>query len=121
MSGKLGNVVYDNGTFGLSSTETWQQLKLTRDGAPSVDWTNAYWGPVDAIVCGLGSQNGQLSYAFPDANATTPYPIDRGPVTYTTSTDLTDPNNPLWCGNDSASTTRCGRDADIISRRRCRR
>lgn len=102
VSGKLGNVLYDNGTFGLSSTETWQQLKLTRDGAPSVDWTNAYWGPVDAIVCGLGSQNGHLSYAFPDANATTPYPIDRGPVTYTTSTDLTDPNNPLWCGNDSA-------------------
>jgi RHS repeat-associated protein len=102
ISGKLGNVLYDNGTFGLTSTETWQQLKLTRDGAPSVDWSNGYWGPVVFVSCGLGSQMGHLSYAMPDANPTTPYPVERGPVSYTTATDLTDPNNPIWCGNDSA-------------------
>ena len=100
IAGKPGNAVYDNGTFGYSATETWVQLKAIRDSL-SMDWSGTYWGPVSFTSCGLGTQNGHLSYGVTDANTTTPYPVDRGPVSYSTGTDITDPNHPIWCGNDS--------------------
>jgi hypothetical protein len=101
IAGKLGNVIYDNGTFGFTALETWQQLKAIRDAPTAIDWSNNYWGPVVFIPCGLGPQIGHLSFALTDGNTTTPYPVDRGPVSYTTTADISDPTNPLWCGNDS--------------------
>lgn len=101
IAGKLGNVIYDNGTFGFTALETWQQLRAIRDAPTAIDWSNNYWGQVAFIGCGLGTQIGHLSYAIPDGNTTTPYPVDRGPVSYTTTTDISDPTNPIWCGNDA--------------------
>jgi RHS repeat-associated protein len=100
IAGKLGNVIYDNGTFGFGPLETWIQLYTTRTSM-AVNWSDNYWGPVVFIPCALGDQNGHLSYGLPDANATTLFPVERGPVSYGTATDTSDPNNPLWCGNDS--------------------
>ena len=101
IAGKLGNVIYDNGTFGFGPLETWQQLKAIKEAPNAIDWRNAYWGPVSFISCDLGSQVGHLSFAIPDADGATPYPVDRGPVSYVTGTNPIPPTDPQWCGNDS--------------------
>jgi RHS repeat-associated protein len=94
VSGKPGNVVYDNGTFGFSVTERWEQLAITRSSL-SVDWSGTYWGPVTFVPCALGSGNGHLSYGVPDPDPSASFPVDRGPVPQTLST-----NSTTGCGND---------------------
>lgn len=79
VAGKAGNAVYDNGTFGLTINETWQQLFPTR-ASLDVDWRNTYWGPVSFVACPNDNQNGHLSYGVPDPDPTQRWPIARGPV-----------------------------------------
>jgi hypothetical protein len=76
VAGEPGNVVYDNGTFGFSSSEEWQQLDIE---GPVMDWSGTYWGPVAYEACSLGSQRGHLSYGAPSAS-TTFIKVPRGPV-----------------------------------------
>jgi RHS repeat-associated protein len=94
VAGKLGNAIYDNGTFGFTPAEAWTQMSVLRTSL-SVDWTGTYWGPVSYIPCGLGSQNGQLSFGAPDPNPNSAAPVPRGPVEHTL--DFLGQN---WCGND---------------------
>ena len=55
-----------------------------------------YWGPVVTYQgCGLGSQNGHLSFGAPDPNPLISIPVDRGPVNSTLSA-----LGPSGCGND---------------------
>jgi RHS repeat-associated protein len=98
IAGKPGNVIYDNGTFGFSSTETWEQFSL-RAASLSVDWRGNYWGPVTYLPCSLGSQNGHLSYGAPDPNPNASAPVPRGPVARDVSVSG---SPPVWCGNDRA-------------------
>jgi RHS repeat-associated protein len=95
VSGKPGNAIYDNGTFGFSQGEAWTQL-FTGGKSLTVDWTGTYWGPVTYIPCGFGSQNGQLSFAAPDPNPGSIVPLPRGPVTKSI-----DGAGQSWCGNDN--------------------
>ena len=94
VAGKPGNAIYDNGTFGLSVSEKWTQLSVSRDSS-AVDWRGAYWGPVTFVPCLLGSQHGLLSYGAPDPNPTTSLPVPRGPVSHTLAA-----SGGAWCGND---------------------
>jgi len=98
VAGKPGNVVYDNGTFGFSVNENWQQISILRSSL-SVDWSGTYWGPVSFVPCTVGSQNGQLSYGAPDPDPTTNFPLPRGPVPHTFDYSGSG-NNIIWCGND---------------------
>jgi hypothetical protein len=94
IAGKTGNIVYDNGTFGFGATETWQQLRVTREvplAANSVDWTGTYWGEVSHLPCGLGTGRGHLSYGVGDPNPSSATPVPRGPV-------LTPPGRSLRVG-----------------------
>ncbi|MGH2921405.1 MAG: DUF6531 domain-containing protein, partial [Gaiellaceae bacterium] len=99
ISGETANAIYDNGTFGLSATETWRQLRVSREVSPAsaVDWMGTYWGPVRFVPCGLGSQNGHLSYSAPDPNPALPteLKVERGPVTHKLDSDING-----GCGND---------------------
>jgi RHS repeat-associated protein len=94
VTGKPGNAVYDNGTFGFSVNERWEQLFITRRSS-SVDWTSTYWGPVTYMPCSLGNQHGHLSYGAPDPNPGSFLPVPRGPVTRTLDSSGQD-----WCAND---------------------
>ncbi len=49
VSGKPANDVYDNGTFGFSTSESWSQLTITQ-ATQSADWTGTYWGTGDVPV-----------------------------------------------------------------------
>ena len=95
ISGKPGNAIYDNGTFGFTQSETWTQLSVLRVST-AVDWSGTYWGPVSFLPCSLGSQNGLLSYGTPDPSPTTSLPVPRGPVTRSLSA-----SGGVWCGNDA--------------------
>jgi hypothetical protein len=93
-----GNAVYDNGTFGFSVAETWNQLTVGRTSL-AVDWRSNFWGPVTFIPCSVGTANGHLSYGAPDPDPGTNFPIPRGPV----SRELAyagSGNDIIWCGND---------------------
>jgi RHS repeat-associated protein len=79
ISGKPANAVYDNGTFGSSTTEGWNQMSVANPSL-SVDWTGTYWGPTTFVACGGGNQNGHLSYSAPDPDPNASNPIPRGPV-----------------------------------------
>ena len=94
ISGETANAIYDNGTFGFTATETWRQLRVTRESL-DVDWRGTYWGAVSFVACGLGSQNGHLSYGAPDTNPATAVPVERGPVTHKLDFSII-----TWCGND---------------------
>jgi RHS repeat-associated protein len=98
VAGKPGNDVYDNGTFGFSVNEKWEQISILRSSL-SVDWRGTYWGPVSYVPCTVGSQNGQLSYGAPDPDPTTNFPLPRGPVPHTFDYSGSG-NNVVWCGND---------------------
>src|SRR4051812_43615292 len=100
VTGKPGNAVYDNGSFGLSTSESWQQFYITRDSL-SVDWSGTYWGPVRFVPCTLGSTNGHLSFGVPDPSPTTSYPVERGPVNHTFDAG-SGGGGIVWCGNDDA-------------------
>jgi hypothetical protein len=43
IAGKPGNAIYDNGTFDMSSGESWRQMGVSRESV-SVDWRGTYWG-----------------------------------------------------------------------------
>jgi RHS repeat-associated protein len=94
VAGKPGNAIYDNGTFGFTVGESWQQLQVTRVSL-AVDWTDTYWGPVSFVPCGVGNMNGHLSYGVPDPDPNANFPIARGPVSRTFAS-----SGPNWCGND---------------------
>ena len=94
ISGETANAIYDNGTFGFTATETWRQLRVTRESL-DVDWRGTYWGSVGFVPCSVGSQNGHLSYGAPDTNPATALPVPRGPVTH-----KLDVSGIVWCGND---------------------
>jgi RHS repeat-associated protein len=96
VAGKPANAVYDNGTFGFTTTETWQQLFVTR-ASSDVDWSGTYWGPASFESCNLGSMRGHVSYGVRDSNPSTIIPVSRGPVSHSTSVDS---GNNTWCGND---------------------
>jgi RHS repeat-associated protein len=96
VAGKLGNAIYDNGTFGFSPGEQWTQMYVLRTSL-SVDWTGSYWGPVSYLPCSFGSQNGQLSYGAPDPNPASIVPVPRGPISH-----VVDGQGQSWCGNDRA-------------------
>jgi RHS repeat-associated protein len=93
-----GNAIYDNGTFGFTVGESWNQLTVGRTSL-AVDWRTNYWGPVTFMPCSVGTANGHLSYGAPDPDPGTNFPIPRGPVSrefaYAGSG-----NNITWCGND---------------------
>jgi RHS repeat-associated protein len=92
------NAIYDNGTFGLSVMETWNQLTVGRTSL-AVDWRSTYWGPVTYQPCTVGTQNGHLSYGAPDRDPNSNFPIDRGPVSHEFAYAGSG-NNVTWCGND---------------------
>ncbi len=94
VSGKLANDVYDNGTFGFSVTEKWEQLSIVR-ASSSVDWSGTYWGPVVVQACNLGSTTGHVSYSLPDPDPSALRPVDRGPVSHSLAT-----SGASWCAND---------------------
>ncbi|MGH3079831.1 MAG: DUF6531 domain-containing protein, partial [Gaiellaceae bacterium] len=99
IAGKTGNVVYDNGSFGFSATETWRQFYMTREAplAAGVDWTGTYWGEVSHVACSLGTQRGHLSYGAPDPNPASATPVARGPISH----KLEIQGSPFsWCAND---------------------
>lgn len=96
VTGKPGNAVYDNGTFGFAQTETWKQFAIQRRSS-DVDWRGTYWGPVTHIPCSQGSQRGLLSYGVPDAAPSAFWRAPRGPVGRTI-----DGSSPTYCGNDDA-------------------
>jgi RHS repeat-associated protein len=89
-----GNALYDNGDFTFAIGDSWRQLIILRDSL-EVDWSGNYWGPVHFIPCGVGSENGHLSYGAPDPNPATSFPIERGPVSHTLQAE-----GATWCGND---------------------
>jgi RHS repeat-associated protein len=94
VTGKPGNAIYDNGTFGFSQNEKWTQLTVLR-ASSAVDWRNTYWGPVSFLPCSAGSQNGLLSFGAPDPDPSTPIPVPRGPISRGLSF-----SGSSWCGND---------------------
>ena len=89
-----GNAIYDNGSFGFTQPEAWNQLFVTR-ASLAVDWSGTYWGPTRYVPCSLGSQSGHLSLSAPDPNPLSATPIDRGPVVSSVAA-----SGPSWCGND---------------------
>jgi RHS repeat-associated protein len=99
VSGETANAIYDNGTFGFSATETWRQLRVTREvsSTTAVDWSGTYWGPVRYVSCSLGSQRGHLSFGAPDPNPALAdeLKVERGPVTHKLDSDIHG-----GCGND---------------------
>lgn len=98
VSGKTANAVYDNGTFGFSINEKWEQISIAR-ASLDVDWRGTYWGPTTFIPCGVGSGNGQLSYGAPDPDPGATFPLPRGPVPHTFDYEGSG-NDIIWCGND---------------------
>ena len=92
------NATYDNGTFGFTVGETWNQLTVSRKSL-SVDWSGNYWGAVRYIPCSVGSDNGHLSYGGPDRDPGTQFPVERGPVSASFEYEGSG-NNITWCGND---------------------
>jgi RHS repeat-associated protein len=100
VAGEIANAIYDNGTFGFSGSETWRQLRVSRQVLPdasAVDWSGTYWGPVDYVPCARGSTNGHLSFGAPDPNQALPgvLQVERGPVTHKLDSDVNG-----GCGND---------------------
>ena len=95
IAGKPPNELYDNGTFGLSASDTWLQLSVSV-ASLSMDWSGAYWGPVTVIPCDLGTHNPHLSYNAPDSNPGASVPVPRGPVSRTVAVG----GGGSWCGND---------------------
>lgn len=93
ISGKPGNAIYDNGTFGFSQGETWTQMDVTR-GSSAVDWRGTYWGAASWVPCSAGSQRGLLSYWVPDPNPSSAIPVPRGPLSRSLS------YVGSWCAND---------------------
>jgi RHS repeat-associated protein len=100
ISGQLPNAVYDNGSFGFSYGERWEQLVLSYSSG-SVDWRGTYWGPVTFVPCSLGSLRGHISYGAPDADYNAGFPVERGPVTRAVDVDYASGWPPHYCGNDS--------------------
>lgn len=100
ISGQLPNAVYDNGSFGFSYGERWEQLVLSYSSG-SVDWRGTYWGPVTFVPCSLGSLRGHISYGAPDADYNAGFPVERGPVTRAVDVDYASGWPPNYCGNDS--------------------
>jgi RHS repeat-associated protein len=100
INGQLPNAVYDNGSFGFSYGERWEQLVLSYSSG-SVDWRGTYWGPVTFVPCSLGSLRGHLSYGAPDADYNAGFPVERGPVTRAVDVDYASGWPPNYCGNDS--------------------
>jgi RHS repeat-associated protein len=98
VAGKPGNTVYDNGTFGFSASESWEQFSILRTSL-SVDWRGTYWGPVSFVPCDHGTQNGHLSFAAPAPDPGSFTPAARGPITR--SVEVWGPGIN-WCANDSA-------------------
>ena len=105
ISGKTGNAVFNNGTFGYSVSETWQQLRVIRESL-NVDWRGTYWGQVDVWggvewnPCWLGSLNGHLSYGdAPDPLPDNELALNRGPVSYRTEF-VSNGQDYEYCGND---------------------
>lgn len=94
VAGKPSNAVYDNGRFTFASTDKWTQLKVYRQSL-AVDWTETYWGPVTFVPCGLGAQNGHLSFGAPKADPSLFSEVARGPVDH----DIAASGNQ-YCGND---------------------
>jgi RHS repeat-associated protein len=99
VAGQLPNAVYDNGTFGLSYTERWEQLVLSRSSG-SIDWRGTYWGPATFVPCWLGSLRGHVSYGAPDADYNSWNPVARGPVSRYVDVDTGGGWPPPHCGND---------------------
>jgi RHS repeat-associated protein len=97
VAGKPGNAVYDNGTFGFSTEEGWGQMGVLRPSL-SVDWTGTYWGPVTHVSCGLGNQQGFLSYGAPKPDPAYFWSVPRGPLTATIDTQGYD-----WCVNNTVA------------------
>lgn len=98
VSGQLPNEVYDNGTFGFSQAESWNQLVVS-NASNTVDWSDVFWGPVTYQPCTLGGQAGHLSYGAADPNPSTILPSDRGPVATQVAFTGTSPNL-FVCSND---------------------
>lgn len=94
MAGRLGNAIYDNGTFGFSASEPWTQMSVLR-ASLSVDWTGTYWGPVSYLPCSFGSQNGELSFGAPDPSPGGVVPVPRSPISHGI-----DAQGSSWCAND---------------------
>lgn len=92
------NAIYDNGTFGFTSAETWNQLTAARTSL-AMDWRSNYWGPVTFIPCPYGAANGHLSYGAADPNPNNVFPITRGPTTRDFA-GVTIDFHTFWCGND---------------------
>lgn len=102
VTGKAGNAIYDNGTFGFGPIERWHQISISR-ASLAVDWSRTYWGPVTVDPCSWGNGNPHLSYAAPDPDPNTNAPIPRGPVphTYVYDPAIQDFIYPdAYCGND---------------------
>lgn len=98
--GKPGNAIYDNGSFAVGASDSWRQFSVLR-GSLSMDWRGTYWGPVTYVSCGLGNQNGQLSYAAPEPDPNQYLtPLPRGPLSRAVAADTVN-FNLVWCGNDS--------------------
>jgi len=95
IAGESPNAIYDNGSFGLSPSETWVQLWV-RSTSLEVDWRGTYWGPVRFVPCALGNQNGHLSYGASDPNPSSSWPVERGPI----SASVTVQSSSSWCAND---------------------
>lgn len=93
-----GNAVYDNGSFGFTVGETWNQLTVSRTSL-AVDWRGNYWGPVTFMPCTVGTMNGHLNFGAPDRDPTSNYPIPRGSVSHEFSWAGSG-NDVTWCGND---------------------
>jgi RHS repeat-associated protein len=97
VSGQDANVIYDNGTFGFTQFETWNQLYVS-NRSTTLDWSDVYWGPVTYQPCAYGTQLGHLSYGVADPDpSNSPIQIDRGPLSREIALD---PSGQSWCGND---------------------
>jgi RHS repeat-associated protein len=94
ISGKPGNAIYDNGSFGFTQSETWTQLTVLR-ASSGVDWRGTYWGPVSHLPCSQGSQRGLLSYGAPDAVPNSFWKAPRGPISRTV-----EGSGQTYCPND---------------------
>jgi RHS repeat-associated protein len=103
VAGKSGNDVYDNGTFGFSVGERWEQLFNTR-ASLNLDWRGTYWGPVHVDSCVWGTGNPHLSYGAPDPDPLANFPIPRGPLRRSLAFDPNIQPPPTYpdkyCGND---------------------
>jgi hypothetical protein len=110
ISGKPGNAIYNNGTFGYSVTETWQQLRSTRHAPFQIDWRGTYWGEVWPFggvthqTCWLGTMNGHLAWGgAPDPDPNTELPVNRGPVSHKVEF-VSNGQTYDYCANDNVLT-----------------